>query len=206
MKQKDFVSSCFVYKKIYWIIFLLLIFSGCALKVPIEPVPVKQFSISQKIPLTVGILVVRNENYNFKGHPESYTASLRSHKFPLGKMLEILSVKMFSQIFTDVQVVNDESLLKNYDICIRFIITEFHFRYDALRYAGFAMSVVCKISIHAIVEIEKNVILNEVITSPEIREGPWVIDWHPERRLSKCAQRAIMFVLDELAQKLYYKI
>ncbi|KAA0258828.1 hypothetical protein FHQ18_02445 [Deferribacter autotrophicus] len=203
-----YLNKC---KRIYVILrLILLIISvnsilltfGCTVKVPMSP-KVDKFYVEEKLPVEAGLLISEEtKNYVFRGHPESFTAGARPHEFPLGKALEDASIQVFSRIFKRLYLVRTHHEAKKIKIFIEPNIEEFHFRYDQLSYAGFAVAVISKIKIHVVLGSGETIIWEKSIESPEQRKGPWVFNLKAEKEVGESATDALIYSLNEAAKEI----
>lgn len=172
---------------------------GCTVKVPMTP-DVGKIEIRETIPMEAGLLITEEtKNYIFRGNPESFTASARPHEFPLGGALEKASVQTFSQLFQKVTIARTPLEAKDYKIVIEPKIEEFHFRYDQLSYAGFAVAVISKIKVRVTLASGETKIWEKSVESPEQKKGPWVINFSYEKDVGESASDALVFTLKEIA-------
>jgi hypothetical protein len=176
--------------------------SGCIIKVPVIP-NVGKLELKETIPLEAGLLITEEtRSYIFKGNPESFTGSARPHEFPLGQALESASYQTFSQVFQKVTIVRTPLEAKSYKVSIAPIIENFHFRYDQLSYAGFAVAVVSKIKVRVTLASGEIKIWEKSVESPEQRKGPWIINISPEEKAGEAASDALTFTLREIATEI----
>lgn len=181
----------------------IAIFSfGCTVKVPMTP-DVGKIEIKEKLPVEAGLLITEEtKNYIFRGHPESFTGSARPHEFPLGEALEKASVQTFSQVFQKITLVRTSVEAKNYKIFIEPKIEDFHFRYNQLSYAGFAVAVISKIKLYVSLASGETRVWEKTIESPEQKKGPWVINFSYEKDAGESASEALVFTLRKIAAEI----
>jgi hypothetical protein len=181
----------------------IAIFSfGCTIKVPMAP-NVGKIEIKKIIPLEAGLLITEEtRNYVFRGNPESFTGSARPHEFPLGEALEKASVQTFSQVFQKVTLVRTPLATKNYKIVVEPKIEEFHFRYNQLSYAGFAIAVISKIKVRVTLASGKTKIWEKSVESPEQKKGPWVVNFSYKKDVGESASEALTFSLRKIAMEI----
>ena len=178
----------------------IVILSSCgAIKVPMAP-NVGKIKINEKLPVEAGLLItVETKNYIFKGNPESFTGSARSHEFPLGEALEKASSQAFLQVFQKLRLFRTFDEAKESVIIIEPKIEDFHFRYDQLSYAGFAIAVLSKIKVHVTLANGETKIWEKSIESPEQKKGPWFVNMSYEREVGESASDALVYVLKKIA-------
>ena len=177
-------------------------FSGCTVKVPMVP-NVGKLELKETIPIEAGLLITEEtRSYIFKGNPESFTGSARPHEFPLGQALESASYQTFSQVFQKVTIARTPLEAKSYKVSIAPMIENFHFRYDQLSYAGFAVAVVSKIKVRVTLASGEIKIWEKAVESPEQRKGPWVINPSYEQDAGAAASDALSFTLREIATEI----
>ena len=186
-----------------FILSIMIFFSsGCTIKVPMSP-DVGRIDIKEKLPIEAGLLITEeNKNYIFRGNPESFTASARPHEFPLGEALEKSSLQAFSQIFKKVGLIRTNAEAKSFKLFIEPKIEEFHFRYDQLSYAGFAMAVLSKIKVHVTLASGEQIIWEKSVESPEQKKGPWLINFEFEEETGESASDSLVYTLREIASEI----
>jgi len=138
----------------------------------------------------------------YTGNPESFTAGGRPHEFPLGEALEKVSIEAFSQTFQKVTLVRTSQEAKKYKIYIEPKIDEFHFRYDQLSYAGFAVAVISKIKVHVTLCSGEVIIWEKSVESPEQRKGPWAVNFSFEKETGNSASEALCFAVRQIASEI----
>lgn len=181
----------------------MALFSGCGtLKVPMNPY-VGNVVAEEIIPLEAALMISESTaNYTFRGTPESFTGSARTHEFPLGEALEKASVHTFSQVFEKVALVRTSKDAKKYKVIIEPEITDFHFRYDQLSYVGFGVAVLSKIRVKVVLESEGTKIWEKTIESPEQKRGPWMINVDYTRDVGESASAALVYTLEKIAEEI----
>jgi len=176
--------------------------SGCTVKVPVVP-NIGKLELKETIPLDAGLLITEEtRSYIFKGKPESVTGSARPHEFPLGQALESASYMTFSQVFRKVTIARTPLEAKSYMVSIAPMIEDFHFRYDQLSYAGFAVAVVSKIKVRVTLASGETKIWEKSVESPEQRKGPWVVNFSYEDKVGEATSDALTFTLREIATEI----
>lgn len=176
-----------------------IFFSGCTVKVPMAP-DVGKIEIENKLPVEAGLLISEEtKKYVFRGNPESFTASTRPHEFPLGEALENASKQAFLQVFKNINLVRTPQEAIKYGIIIEPKIEEFHFQYDQLSYAGFAVAVLSRIKIHVTLASGETKIWEKSIESPEQKKGPWFFNPGYEKEVGDSASEALVFTLRKIA-------
>lgn len=179
-----------------------MLLAGCMVKVPMAP-HVRDLELKQSLPLEAALLVPSNvRGYVFRGNPESYTGSARPHEFPLGEALEKASLSAFKQVFKQVDIVRSRAEADNYEVTIEPQIQEFHFEYDALSYAGFAVAVISRITIRVTLATGKVVVFEKTVASPPQKRGPWFIDTEYEIQTGQSASDAMAFSLETIAKEI----
>lgn len=181
---------------------IAVISSGCTINVPMRAISV-EMGIKEKLPIKAGLLISEDTRaYVFKGNPESFTASARPHEFPLGNALEDASMHVFSQIFEEVHIIRTAQEATEFDISVEPQIQDFHFRYNQLNYAGFAIAVFSKIRIHVTLANGETRIWEKSIESAEHKKGPWVVDPNYEVKVGESATEALSSTLKEIAAEI----
>jgi hypothetical protein len=161
---------------------------------------VGKIDINQIIPVEAALLITEEtRNYVFRGHPESFTASARPHEFRLGEALEKASIDTFSQVFQKVALVRTYQEAKDYKIIIEPQIGDFHFRYDQLRYAGFAVAALSKMKVKVTLYSGETKVWEKTVESPEQKRGPWLINFNYQKEVGQSASDALVFTLKEIA-------
>lgn len=186
--------------KIILLFFAIVIFStGCTVKVPMNPI-VGAIEIKEKLSVEAGLLITEEtKNYIYKGHPKSFTMSARPHEFHLGDSLEKASIQAFSQVFRKITLVRTNEEAKKYKIVIEPRIEDFHFRYDALSSAGFAVALLSKIKVRVTLSSREALVWQKSIESPEQKKGPWAINTYYDTYMGEAASDALIFTLRKLA-------
>lgn len=182
------------------LLLLLAVASACAVHVPMEP-HVGGISVDiDKLPVEVALLIpLETKDYIFAGYPDSFTGATREHFFPLGAALERASIQAFSQIFQKLVVVRTQKEAQKYPVYLVPEIENFHFEYDQLRYAGFAIAVVTKVTIKGTLGSEGTIVWQQSVESPEQRQGPWAINFSFERETGRAACAAIEYSVKKIA-------
>jgi len=185
------------------LIFLLVALPACGtIQVPMEPI-VGEMEAKRKLPVIAGLLLPDDTcNYVFEGKPESHTGSARQHSFPLGNCLEETSIMVFSQVFEEIDVVRTHEEAEKYEVYVEPTIEEFHFRYDQISYAGFAVAVISRINVHVVLANGERRIYDKDYESPEQREGPWVLNTEYEKEVGKSASKALANALEKAANEM----
>lgn len=175
---------------------------GCTIKVPVNP-DVGKIDIPEKLPLEAALLITEEtQNYVFQGRPESFTAGGRPHEFTLGEALQKASLQTFSQVFRNVTLVRTPQEAKNYKLFIEPKIEDFHFRYDQLSYAGFAVAVLSKIKVHVTLASGETKVWERSVESPEQKKGPWALNFSIEKDVGESAAEALAFTLRKIASEI----
>ncbi len=178
---------------------IVTLLCSCTIKVPMTP-NVVQIEIKEKLPVEAGLLITEEtRNYIFNGKPESFTGSARPHEFPLGQALENTSVPTFSQIFQKVTLARTANEARNFKIFLEPKIEEFHFRYDTISYALFAVAVISKIKVRVTLASGETKVWERSLESPEQRKGPWVANFGFEREVGESASDALGVALRQIA-------
>jgi hypothetical protein len=185
---------------VYLLVFCAaLLSSGCTVKVPMTP-QVPNLDVKEPIAIDAALLVPeKTKNYVYAGKPESFTGGGRPHEFPLGEALETSSIKTFSQVFKKVTLVRTPAENKNYKAVIEPEIKEFHFEYDQLSYAGFAVAVLSKITVKVTLTSGETKVYEKILESPQQKKGPWFIKTDFEYLTGESASDAIVYTLKEIA-------
>ena len=178
---------------------LIVVFYGCTVKVPMTP-DCRNIEYNEKLPVEAGLLISENtRQYVFRGNPESFTGGGRPHEFPLGETLELASKIIFEELFEDVSLIRRLEEGQRFKLIIKPQIDDFHFRYDQLSYAGFAVSCLSSIKVKITLYSEDAKIWEKTVESPEIRKGPWMLNVDYERDLGESASEALVYALNQLA-------
>ena len=178
---------------------LIVIFHGCTLKVPMTP-DCRNIEFKEKLPVEAGLLISENtQQYVFRGKPESFTGGARPHEFPLGEALELASKIIFEELFKDVSLIRRLEEGQRFKLIIKPQIDDFHFRYDQLSHAGFAVSCLSSIKVTIALYSEEAKIWEKTVESPEVRKGPWMLNVDYERDLGESASEALVYTLNALA-------
>ena len=178
---------------------LIIFFYGCTVKVPMTP-DVRDIEYKEKLPVDAGLLITENtRQYVFRGNPESFTGGGRPHEFPLGETLELASKLIFAELFEDVSLIRRLEEGQRFKLIIKPQIDDFHFRYDQLSHAGFAVSCLSSIKVTITLFSEDAKIWEKTIESPEIRKGPWMLNVEYEKDMGESASEALVYTLNQLA-------
>ena len=178
---------------------LTIFFYGCTVKVPMAP-DARNIEYKEKLPVTAGLLISENtRQYVFRGKPESFTGGARPHEFPLGKTLELASKLIFAELFEDVSLIRHLEEGQRFKLIIKPQIDDFHFRYDQLSHAGFAVSCLSSIKVTITLFSEDAKIWEKTIESPEVRKGPWMLNVEYEKDMGESASEALVYTLNQLA-------
>ena len=178
---------------------LTIFFYGCTVKVPMTP-DVRNIEYQEKLPVTAGLLISENtRQYVFRGNPESFTGGGRPHEFPLGETLELASKLIFAELFEDVSLIRRLEEGQRFKLIIKPQIDDFHFRYDQLSHAGFAVSCLSSIKVTITLYSDDSKIWGKTVESPEVRKGPWMLNVDYERDLGESASEALVYTLNQLA-------
>jgi hypothetical protein len=178
---------------------LTIFFYGCTVKVPMTP-DVRNIEYKEKLPVTAGLLISENtRQYVFRGNPESFTGGARPHEFPLGETLELASKLIFAELFEDVSLIRRLEEGQRFKLIIKPQIDDFHFRYDQLSHAGFAVSCLSSIKVTITLYSDGSKIWGKTVESPEVRKGPWMLNVDYERDLGESASEALIYTLNQLA-------
>ncbi len=178
---------------------LIIFFYGCTVKVPMTP-DCRDIEYKEKLPIEAGLLITENtRRYVFRGKPESFTAGARPHEFPLGETLELASKIIFSELFKDVSLIRSLEEGQHFKLIIKPQIDDFHFRYDQLSHAGFAVSCLSSIKVTIILFSGGAKIWEKTIESPEVRKGPWMVNIDYEKDMGESASEALVFTLNQIA-------
>ena len=178
---------------------LIIFFYGCTVKVPMTP-DVRDIEYKEKLPVDAGLLITENtRQYVFRGNPESFTGGGRPHEFPLGETLELASQLIFAELFEDVSLIRRLEEGQRFKLIIKPQIDDFHFRYDQLSHAGFAVSCLSSIKVTITLFSEDAKIWEKTIESPEVRKGPWMLNVEYEKDMGESASEALVYTLNQLA-------
>ena len=88
---------------------------------------------------------------------------------------------------------------QRFKLIIKPQIDDFHFRYDQLSHAGFAVSCLSRIKVTIILFSEDTKIWEKTIESPDVRKGPWMVNIEYEKDLGESASEALVYTLNQLA-------
>ena len=179
---------------------LMVSANACTVNVPLEPKAGLLGVAHKRLPVSAALLITDQlSNYILRDYPDSFTGATREHVFPLGQAVERASIQVFSQIFNQLVVVRDIQEAKKYDLYLTPEIENFHFEYDQLSYAGFAIAVVVKITIRGILSSGDSIIWQLSVESPEQRAGPWAINFSFEKETGYATCKAIVYDLKKIA-------
>jgi hypothetical protein len=187
---------------LYLLIFsFVFLSSGCAVNVKVPMAPqVPNLEVKEPIAIDAALLIPeKTKNYVYTGKPESFTGGGRPHEFPLGEALETASIKTFSQVFKKVTLVRTLAENKNYKAVIEPEIKEFHFEYDQLSYAGFAIAVLSKITVKVTLTSGETKVYEKILESPQQKKGPWAFKTDYEFLTGESASDALVYTLKEIA-------
>jgi hypothetical protein len=160
----------------------------------------RNIEYKEKLPITAGLLISeKTRQYIFRGKPESFTGGARPHEFPLGETLELASKLIFAELFEDVSLIRSLEEGQRFKLIIKPQIDDFHFRYDQLSHAGFAVSCLSRIKVTIILFSEDAKIWEKTIESPEVRKGPWMVNIEYEKEMGESASEALVYTLNQLA-------
>ena len=180
-------------------LFFTVALAGCTMHVPMHTT-VPDLQVSNKIPLRAALLISEElRAFMFRGNPESFTGGGNEFVFPLGGQLEKAAQDAFSQIFRQVTVVRARPHAKDVEILVEPGIVDFHFRFDQLSYAGFAMAAVAKIRVKVTLTDGRVAVWARDVESPEERSGPWAITFDVGWHQGNAASKALAFALKEIA-------
>ena len=183
---------------------LVLIFAvsaACTIQVPMAT-KMPDLGMQNRIPLRATLVIPESvRGYKFEGKPESFTGGARPHVFPLGEELERATQAAFAQVFHEIRVVRHRPELKDIELLIEPEIASFHFRYDQLSYAGFAVAAVSRITVKVTMSDGSEVAWTRTAQSPEQRSGPWVVNLSPERNMGEAASAALTTTRKEIAEE-----
>lgn len=108
----------------FFIVFLVAVLSGCAIKVVDVERTIPDMDMREKFPLRAAVLIrepslaldtvtrIPQKDCTVGGSAKSFT------RYPFGKIYEDVSRDIFSQMFTEVEVVHQLSVSKEYDVII----------------------------------------------------------------------------------------
>jgi hypothetical protein len=108
----------------FFIVFLAAVLGGCAIKVVDVERTIPDMDMREKLPLRATVLIresslaldtvtrIPQKDCTVGGSAKSFT------RYPFGKIYEDVSRDIFSQMFTEVEVVHQLSVSKEYDIII----------------------------------------------------------------------------------------
>jgi hypothetical protein len=116
--------------------------------------------------------------------------------------LEKSSLQAFSQIFEKVGLIRTNAEAKSFKLFIEPKIEDFHFRYDQLSYAGFAIAVLSKIKVHVTLASGEHIIWEKSVESPEQKKGPWAINFEFEKETGESASDSLVYTLREIASEI----
>lgn|GEM_PF-6032650 len=178
---------------------------ACApLQVPLEP---KVGKLELGAPQRADAVLFLSDdarNYVYLGKPDGDVNGDRMHEFPLREALEMASLETFPQVFQSTFLVYTSADAEKHAITIEPRIEEFHFRYDMLSYAGFAMAVYSRIKVHVtVLGAGRRIIWEKSVQSPEEKEGPWVLNLSYEKDAGESASDALVFSIKEIAAAMY---
>jgi hypothetical protein len=177
----------------------IIFFYGCTVKVPMTP-DCRGIEYKEKLPIEAGLLITeKTRQYVFRGKPESFTAGARPHEFPLGETLELASEIIFSELFKDVSLIRSLEEGRHFKLIIKPQIDDFHFRYDQLSHAGFAVSCLSRIKVTITLFSEDTKIWEKTIESPDVKRGPWMVNIDYERDIGESASEALVYTLNQIA-------
>ncbi len=181
-----------------------IVSAACApIKVPLEP-KVGKLELGEPFSGDAVLFISEDaKNYVYSVKPESFTGGARQHEFPLGEALEIASLQTFPQVFQNTFLVRTSAEAEKHAITIEPKIEEFHFRYDQMSYAGFAVAVFSKAKVRVSVSNKGKVIWEKTVESPEQKKGPWVFNTSYEKDVGEAASDAIVFSMKEIAAAMY---
>jgi len=184
---------------------IVSIFAGCTVKVPVTPLETNELKPYQKLPVKAALLITpETKNYIFKGRPESFVGSARPHNFPLGNMLEKASLQIFSQIFEKIVLVRTTQEAGQYEVYLEPKIEDFHFQYKP---SGFFLHqhifYLCKIKINITLASGKNIILEKIVESPQIRKpSPALVSSSAYEKIGKATTQAIVTALKKFRSEI----
>lgn len=189
-------------RRLLLILGLWALAAGCeTLTVPMTP-QVERMSLPIHLPADAALLVTEEtKGYVFSGKPESFTGSSRIHRFPLGEALESASRQAFSQVFQQVTIVRTPAEAKAHRLVIEPRVAEFHFRYDALRYVGFAAATLSRVRLRVTVARGDQVVWDRTVESPEQRRGPFLREDDREKGAGEAASAALVAALTQIASE-----
>jgi hypothetical protein len=128
--------------RFFFLLTAAFLFWGCAstrgsISVPMDP-DISGMRGYKRIPVKVGLFVSQeNKFYAYKGTPSPGSEfPTFEHSFPLGKALETISLRVFSQYFREVNLVRTRPEGENFKVLIEPEIEEFAFHYGYLTKGG----------------------------------------------------------------------
>ncbi|MBN1828434.1 MAG: caspase family protein [Deltaproteobacteria bacterium] len=181
------------------VLIILVAVAGCTQKVVLKPEP-GYLGVAERLPVRAALLIPETvKDYKFVGKPESVTMGMSPHEFPLGLALEEASMQIFSQVFDRLQLVRLPADAKKFDMILEPMVEDFHFRYDQLTYAGFAVSVLSTVKLKVTLSTGETRIWERSVESPEQRKGPWVFDPSFIKKTGESASDALVYCLRKIA-------
>lgn len=177
----------------------LVVLSGCALQVPMNT-QMPALGIDNQVPLRAALVIpesLRDEPY--RGTPQSFTGSGREHVFPIGREIEKAARDAFSQVFHELDVVRRSPDPQAVEVVIEPTLDSFHFRYDQLSYAGFAVAAVSRIRVTVRLTDGIETVWTRTVETPDQRRGPWVMDFNFEERVGDAASDALVAAFKDIA-------
>lgn len=177
-----------------------LALAGCeTVQVSMAP-RVGALELAERVPGGVALLVTEETRAAlFSGKPDSLTGSSITHRFPMGTALESAATQAFSQVFREVTLVRTREAAKTYSLVLEPRVTDFHFAYDALHYAGFATAATARARVQVTAARGDAVVVwSRTVESPEQRRGPFK-ERERVRGASEAASAALAAALAQLA-------
>lgn len=178
---------------------VLLLLAGCeTVQVPLVP-RVDGAGLPAQVPGAVALLVTdATRAYVFSGRPDSLTGATRTHRFALGEALESASRQAFSRVFREVTLVRTRDAATGQPIVLEPTVVEFRFRYDSLRYAGFASAAAAWVRLRVTATRDGAVVWTRTVESPEQVRGPFG-EKTRERGMAEAASAAVAAAVARLA-------
>lgn len=178
----------------------LLTLAGCGgtVRVPLAP-RVDRASLPAAVPGAVALLVTEETKaYVFSGKPDSLTGGSTVHQFALGEALDAAARQAFTQVFREVTIVRTAQAAKGHPVLLEAAIVDFQFRYDSLRYAGFAAAAVARVRVRVTATRDGAVVWTRTIEPPEQVRGP-LGEKSRERGMGEAASAAVAAALAQAA-------
>lgn len=118
---------------------------------------------------------------------------------PIGREIEKAARDAFSQVFHELEVVRRSPEPRVVEVVIEPTLDSFHFRYDALSYAGFAVAAVSRIRVTVRMTDGIETVWARTVETPDQRRGPWVLDFNYEEQVGAAASDALVAAFKDIA-------